>query len=71
VVKGKADAVLCASIFHYREYTVQEAKQYLMDKRSTGKTMIDKINFAKQNGLVPAIIQDSKSGQVVNAGLYE
>ncbi len=32
VVKGKADAVLCASIFHYREYTVQEAKQYLMDK---------------------------------------
>lgn len=26
---GKADAVLCASIFHYREYTIQQAKQYL------------------------------------------
>lgn len=32
VVKGKADAVLCASIFHYREYTVQEAKEYLANK---------------------------------------
>jgi len=27
--EGKADAVLCASIFHYREYTVKEAKEYL------------------------------------------
>jgi cyclase len=26
---GKADAVLAASIFHYREYTVREAKEYL------------------------------------------
>lgn len=32
VEKGKADAVLCASIFHYREYTVQEAKEYLAGK---------------------------------------
>ncbi len=29
---GKADAVLAASIFHYREYTIQEAKVYLRDK---------------------------------------
>ncbi|PKM76518.1 MAG: imidazole glycerol phosphate synthase subunit HisF [Firmicutes bacterium HGW-Firmicutes-15] len=29
---GQADAVLCASIFHYREYTVQEAKEYLAGK---------------------------------------
>lgn len=29
---GKADAVLCASIFHYREYTVQQAKEYLAGK---------------------------------------
>lgn len=29
---GKADAVLCASIFHYREYTIQQAKQYLAQK---------------------------------------
>jgi len=26
VIKGKADAVLAASIFHFGEYTVQEAK---------------------------------------------
>ncbi|QGT98820.1 Imidazole glycerol phosphate synthase cyclase subunit [Candidatus Syntrophocurvum alkaliphilum] len=32
VDKGKADAVLCASIFHYREYTVKEAKEYLSSK---------------------------------------
>ncbi len=32
VIKGKADAVLCASIFHYREYTVQEAKEYMAGK---------------------------------------
>ena len=29
---GKADAVLAASIFHYREYTIREAKAYLRDK---------------------------------------
>lgn len=27
---GKADAVLAASIFHYRQYTIREAKDYLM-----------------------------------------
>jgi cyclase len=29
---GKADAALAASIFHYREYTVKEAKEYLRTK---------------------------------------
>ena len=29
---GKADAVLAASIFHYREYTIREAKEYLKAK---------------------------------------
>jgi cyclase len=32
VVEGKADAVLAASIFHYREYTIREAKEYLRRK---------------------------------------
>ncbi len=32
IVYGKADAVLAASIFHYREYTVREAKEYLKNK---------------------------------------
>ena len=31
VTKGKADAVLAASIFHFGEYTVGEAKQYMAD----------------------------------------
>ena len=29
---GKADAALMASILHYREYTVQEIKEYLLKK---------------------------------------
>ena len=29
IEKGKADAVLAASIFHYREYTVHEAKEFM------------------------------------------
>ena len=34
--EGKADAVLAASIFHYREYTVKDSKEYL---RSRGITV--------------------------------
>jgi cyclase len=29
VIKGKASAVLAASIFHYGEYTVQQAKAHM------------------------------------------
>ena len=29
IVFGKADAVLAASIFHYRKYTIREVKEYL------------------------------------------
>ena len=32
IVKGKANAVLAASIFHYGKYSVKEAKQYLDSK---------------------------------------
>lgn len=32
LVDGKADAVLAASIFHFREYTIREAKEYLKEK---------------------------------------
>jgi cyclase len=31
ILEGHADAVLCASIFHYGHYTVAEAKQHLAD----------------------------------------
>jgi cyclase len=30
--KGKADAALAASIFHYREYTIRQAKEYLKER---------------------------------------
>jgi cyclase len=29
ILEGRADAVLCASIFHYGHYTVSEAKRHL------------------------------------------
>ena len=29
IVKGKADAVLAASIFHFREFSIRQAKKYL------------------------------------------
>jgi len=32
LAEGKADAVLAASIFHYREYTIKGAKEYLRSK---------------------------------------
>ena len=32
VLQGKADAVLAASIFHFAEYTVEQAKQHMQSK---------------------------------------
>jgi cyclase len=32
LTEGEADAVLAASIFHFREYSVAEAKNYLLEK---------------------------------------
>ena len=32
VVEGKADAVLAASIFHFGEYTIPQAKAYMAEK---------------------------------------
>ncbi len=32
IALGKADAVLAASIFHYREYTVRQVKEYLQSR---------------------------------------
>ena len=32
VTEGRADAVLAASIFHYGEYTVRQAKEYMRSR---------------------------------------
>ncbi|MEI6270473.1 MAG: imidazole glycerol phosphate synthase subunit HisF [Methylococcaceae bacterium] len=32
VIKGKADAVLAASIFHFAEYTIQQAKEHMASR---------------------------------------
>ena len=33
LTKGRADAVLAASIFHYKEYSVKEVKKYLKKRK--------------------------------------
>jgi cyclase len=35
LILGKADAVLAASIFHYREYTISQVKSFLKEKGVT------------------------------------
>ncbi len=35
IIEGKADAVLAASIFHYREFTVGQVKEYLQSRGVT------------------------------------
>jgi cyclase len=32
VTQGRADAVLAASIFHYGEFTVRQAKEFMRDQ---------------------------------------
>lgn len=32
VLQGKADAVLAASIFHFAEYSIEQAKQFMADQ---------------------------------------
>jgi cyclase len=32
ILQGRADAVLAASVFHYGEYTVRQAKEYMAQR---------------------------------------
>jgi cyclase len=32
IIEGKADAVLAASIFHFAEYTIEQAKQHMASR---------------------------------------
>ena len=34
VVKGKADALLAASVFHFNEISIKEVKEYLKNKNT-------------------------------------
>ena len=39
VEEGKADAVLCASIFHYGKHSIGEAKEFLSEKGVAVRTL--------------------------------
>ncbi len=67
VTLGGADAVLAASIFHYGEYTVQQAKAYMSARGievRMNENWLDEINW-DSDGLVPVIAQDYKTGKVL------
>jgi imidazole glycerol-phosphate synthase subunit HisF len=32
LTQGKADAVLAASVFHYKEFTIRQVKEYLRSR---------------------------------------
>ncbi|GAB6150923.1 imidazole glycerol phosphate synthase [Clostridium novyi A str. BKT29909] len=63
--KTTVSGALAASMFHFREVTIKEVKDYIDFRK---KELINKIDFKKGSGLVPAIIQDFKNGQVLMLG---
>ncbi len=71
VLEGHADAVLAASIFHYGEFTVGEAKRHMAAHRHRGADMseveagwLDAVKW-DADGLVAAVAQDAASGRVL------
>ena len=64
---GKADAVLAASVFHYGEFTVRQAKQYMADTTSRcgcERCLAGRSGLGRA-GLVPAIAQEAATGKLL------
>lgn len=66
---GQADGALAASVFHYGELSIQSVKQALEQARQAHvntftKFEIEDITF-DEAGLIPAVIQDEESGDVL------
>ena len=71
--EGEADAALAASIFHYGKLRVGEVKEYLNDKGVPVRPVQGHGQEAAMiqlddRGLVPAIAQDDKTGDVLMLG---
>ncbi|MFP6615722.1 MAG: imidazole glycerol phosphate synthase subunit HisF [Candidatus Hydrogenedentota bacterium] len=49
--EGGADAALAASIFHFQEYTIHEAREYLADHGVHVRTLHPSINDAAESGV--------------------
>jgi cyclase len=50
LVEGKADAVLAASIFHRREYSIQKVKDFLGQRGVEVRLAKEKVNGEKSKG---------------------
>ena len=72
VSEGHADAVLAASIFHFGEYTVRQAKERMRGAASRcacerhGRRLpwLDALKW-DGDGMIPAIAQDAETGRVL------
>jgi len=74
VLEGRADAVLAASIFHFGEFTVREAKEYIGKARNRNQAFesadamaeewLDRVKWDEQ-GLVPAIPRKVSTDKVL------
>ncbi|HCO43480.1 MAG TPA: imidazole glycerol phosphate synthase [Gammaproteobacteria bacterium] len=68
VLQGHADAVLAASIFHFGDHSIGEAKACLAQSgvvvRQDPPAFLDAVRW-DERGLVPAIAQDARTGQVL------
>ncbi|MBZ0253464.1 MAG: phosphoribosyl-AMP cyclohydrolase [Candidatus Methylomirabilis sp.] len=69
--EGKADAALAASIFHYREYTVGQVKDFLRARGVAVRpdfggpdALLARLKFDAA-GLVTAVVQDAGTGAVL------
>lgn len=58
--KGKADAALAASLFHFGELEIKKVKEYLKQSNIPVR--------CKNSSLIPAIIQDDTSGEIYMLG---
>ncbi|KAG0163793.1 hypothetical protein DFQ30_010948 [Apophysomyces sp. BC1015] len=65
ITGGRADAVLAASIFHYGEHTVGDAKQFMAERGiAVRRDWLDKVKW-DANGLVPVIAQEASTNDVL------
>jgi cyclase len=63
VVEGGADAVLAASIFHFGEYTVGQARDYLRDGPAAFRWPAVIIRARREAGNHPSLANQNRKGQ--------
>ncbi len=67
--EARVDGALAASVFHTGALAIPELKRFLRDAGDRGTPMkldqVTALDWDKSDGLLPAIVQDARSGQVL------